>query len=115
VPIVLNGRTDVFLRQPADTPAASLVAEAIRRGRLYLEAGADCVFPIGVGDEASISALLSGLSGPINVIAGFRGAPGQARLAELGVRRISYAGRLQRAMQTDLEQRLAAISRGEDL
>ena len=41
VEIVLNARTDVFLG-----PNAS-VDEAIRRARLYLEAGADCIFPIG--------------------------------------------------------------------
>ena len=111
VDLVLNARTDVFLRPADDQPP---LEDAIRRGRLYLEAGADCIFPIGVGDEAAIGALVDAIPSPINVIAGFRGAPGQARLRELGVRRISYAGRLHRAMLTDHQRRVAAIRAGED-
>jgi 2-methylisocitrate lyase-like PEP mutase family enzyme len=113
VDIVLNARTDVFLHQAAGDPPP--LEEAIRRGRLYLEAGADCIFPIGVGDEPTIASLVDGIPSPINVIAGFRGAPGQARLRKLGVRRISYAGRLHRAMVIDLQRRLAAIRAGEEI
>jgi 2-methylisocitrate lyase-like PEP mutase family enzyme len=113
VDIVLNARVDVFLRQvpPDQTP----IEEAIRRGRLYMAAGADCVFPIGAPDEGAIAALVDGIAGPINVIAGFRGAPGQVRLRELGVRRISYAGGLHRAMFSELRRRVAAIRAGEEL
>jgi len=112
VDIVVNARVDVFLRQaPAEQPP---IEEAIRRGRLYLEAGADCIFPIGAPDAGTIAALVDGIPGPINVIAGFRGAPGQRRLRELGVRRISYAGRLHRAMLVEHQTRLAALRAGED-
>ena len=113
VDIVLNARVDVFLRKapPDQTP----IEEAIRRGRLYVEAGADCVFPIGAPDEGAIAALVDGIPGPINVIAGFRGAPGQVRLRELGVRRISYAGRLHREMFVEHKRRIAAIRAGEEL
>jgi 2-methylisocitrate lyase-like PEP mutase family enzyme len=112
VDIVLNARVDVFLR-PAATDAAP-VEEAVRRGRLYLEAGADCVFPIGAPGEAAIATLVADIHGPINVIAGFRGAPGVRRLGELGVRRISYAGRLFHAATVEHQARLAAIRRGEE-
>jgi 2-methylisocitrate lyase-like PEP mutase family enzyme len=113
VDVVLNARTDVFLRQLA--PDQSPLEEAIRRGRLYKEAGADCIFPIGAGDEGAIAALVDAIPGPINVIAGFRGAPGQARLRELGVRRVSYAGRLFSAMLRDHQARVAAIRAGEEI
>jgi 2-methylisocitrate lyase-like PEP mutase family enzyme len=113
VDIVVNARVDVFLR--AAVPDQTPIEEAIRRGRLYLEAGADCVFPIGAPDEGAIAALVDGIPGPINVIAGFRGAPGQARLRDLGVRRISYAGRLHHAMMIDHERRIAALRAGEEL
>jgi 2-methylisocitrate lyase-like PEP mutase family enzyme len=112
VDVVLNARTDVFLRQAPN--AQPPIEEAIRRGRLYLEAGADCIFPIGVTDEGAIAALVDGIPGPINVIPGFRGAPGQARLRELGVRRISYAGRLYHAMHTEHQRHLAAIRAGHE-
>lgn len=111
VPVVINARVDVFLRGNPD----QAVDEAIRRGRLYLEAGADCVFPIGVHDEAAIVALVKGIPGPVNVIPGFRGAPPLARLREIGVRRISYAGRLHRAMTTDHQQRLARIKKWQEI
>lgn len=113
VDIVLNARVDVFLRQLP--PDLAPIEEAIRRGRLYVEAGADCVFPIGAPDEGAIAALVDGIPGPINVIAGFRGAPGQRRLRELGVRRISYAGGLHRTVFTELKRRVAALHAGEEL
>ena len=112
VDIVLNARVDVFLRAPQGTPLP--LEEAIRRGRLYLEAGADCIFPIGAPDEATIFALLDAIPGPVNMVAGFHGAPGRHRLAELGVRRISYAGRVFRQTANDLQRHLTAI-RGDDL
>jgi 2-methylisocitrate lyase-like PEP mutase family enzyme len=102
----------VFLRLQPNEPLP--IEEAIRRGRLYLEAGADCIFPIGVSDEGAIAALVDGIPGPINVIPGFRGAPGVARLRELGVRRISFAARLYNTAQTDHQRRLAAIAAGEE-
>jgi 2-methylisocitrate lyase-like PEP mutase family enzyme len=113
VEVVLNARTDVFLRQPM--PDQSPLEEAIRRGRLYHDAGADCVFPIGAGDVGAIAALVDAIPGPINVIAGFRGAPGQARLKELGVRRVSYAGRLFSAALRDHQARLATIHGGQEI
>jgi 2-methylisocitrate lyase-like PEP mutase family enzyme len=103
VDIVLNARVDVFLGQSAS------VDEAIRRAKLYVEAGADSIFPIGAPDEASITALVKAIPAPINVIPGFRGSPPLAKLREIGVRRISYAGRLHRAMMLDQERRLADI------
>jgi 2-methylisocitrate lyase-like PEP mutase family enzyme len=106
VDIVLNARTDVFLGQ---TDQAAVVDEAIRRAKLYLDAGADCIFPIGVSDEASIVALVKAIPAPVNVIPGFRGGPPLARLREIGVRRLSYAGRLHRAMMVDQQRRLADI------
>lgn len=113
VDIVLNARVDVFLRAGGQQPEA--LAEAIRRGRLYIEAGADCVFPIGVPDETCITALVEAVPGPINVIPGFHGAPNLARLRELGVRRVSYAGRLHRAMLSDHQQRLETIKHWQDI
>ncbi len=87
VPLVINARTDVFLAQVGDSDAWRL-AEATRRGKRYFDAGADCVFVPGVVDEQTIAALVSSLSGPINILAG-SAAPPVARLGELGVARVS--------------------------
>jgi 2-methylisocitrate lyase-like PEP mutase family enzyme len=114
VDIVLNGRTDVFLRA-VNLSDNELVDEAVRRARLYLDAGADCIYPIGVSDERAIARLVEAIPAPINVIPNYRGAPGLARLRQLGVRRISYAARLYRAAITDHQRRLDQIMVGEEM
>jgi 2-methylisocitrate lyase-like PEP mutase family enzyme len=109
VDIVLNARVDVFIRQRAESQAE--IDEAVRRAGLYLEAGADCIYPILVHQEATIAALASAIPGPINIYA-MPDSPSLARLAELGVRRISLATRLHRAAMSDLERRLASSRSG---
>src|ERR1700750_737691 len=56
VPIVINGRTDLYLRNIGDE--ASRFDETVERGRAYLAAGADCVYPIGLADPATIGGLV---------------------------------------------------------
>ena len=108
VDVVLNARVDVFLR-------GGKLDDALRRARLYLAAGADSIFPIGITDEATIVALVKGIPAPVNVIPGFRGAPGVARLREIGVRRISFAGRLFRAFQVEHQRHLEAIKAWQEI
>jgi 2-methylisocitrate lyase-like PEP mutase family enzyme len=113
VDIVLNARVDVFLR--SHDSADAVMDEALTRAQMYVDAGADSIFPIGIPDEAAIATLVRAVNVPVNVIPDFRGAPPLGRLRELGVRRISYAGRLHRAMQTDHQRRLAAIHNWQDI
>ncbi len=91
VDLVLNARVDVYLRTKGD-PEERL-AEALRRGRLYREAGADCVYPIGAAAEDDIAALVDGVDGPVNVLL-LQNGLGLSRLSELGVRRVSLGSRL---------------------
>jgi 2-methylisocitrate lyase-like PEP mutase family enzyme len=107
VDIVLNARVDVFIRQVGDP--SERVQLAIERGKAYLEAGADCIFPFGVKDEASIKALVEQIPGPVNIFAA-PDAPPLARLAELGVARVSLAGRLYRSAMTHLKEEVQAFS-----
>ncbi|MFC5747713.1 isocitrate lyase/PEP mutase family protein [Actinomadura rugatobispora] len=83
VDLVINARADTFIGKAPDP-----VPAAIERGRRYLEAGADCVYPIMVALADDIAALVEGIPGPINA----NQLPGMdlARLAELGVARVSY-------------------------
>jgi 2-methylisocitrate lyase-like PEP mutase family enzyme len=108
VPVVINARVDTFL--PASgIPEPDRVAEAIRRGRLYQDAGADCIYPIGVRHRRDIAALVTGLGGPVN------GNTGEdmdlAALRELGVARVSYGPRFYRAalagLKTAVEELMA--------
>jgi len=94
--LVINARIDVFVAaftSGSDASQAELVGEALRRAQAYLEAGADCVFPIGLWERDALAAFVSGAPGPVNVLR-IPPAPSQAELAELGVARVSYAGLL---------------------
>jgi len=106
VELVINARTDPLLHRVGD-PAEQL-AEAIRRANLYLEAGADSVYPFGFYDETVTAALVQGINGPINVV-NWRNAVPLARLAELGVRRVTFATSIFRDMTAVLEEKAAGI------
>lgn len=85
--LVINARADVFLGGTEQT--AGVIAEAVKRGNRYLEAGADCVYPIMVTSEDAIRTLVSKLAGPVNANC-LPGGPNLRRLAELGVARVSF-------------------------
>ncbi|MBV9552324.1 MAG: isocitrate lyase/phosphoenolpyruvate mutase family protein [Alphaproteobacteria bacterium] len=91
VPIVINARTDLYLKQIGDE--AGRFDDAVARGRAYLAAGADCFYPISLRDNATIGRLVQALKAPvnINVRAGF---PGVAELEALGVARVTTATQL---------------------
>src|SRR5258708_5109198 len=101
VPIVINARADTFL--PASgVPAQERVAEAVRRGRLYLEAGADCLYPIGVSDERDIATLVAEVPGPINGNTRPGGLP-LPKLHRPGAARAPYGARLYRQARATLK------------
>jgi 2-methylisocitrate lyase-like PEP mutase family enzyme len=84
--LVLNARVDVFL-------LGGGVDEAVERGNAYLEAGADCVYPIFASARADIEGLVRGISGPVNVLISPK-APPVAELAALGVARATWGSGL---------------------
>jgi 2-methylisocitrate lyase-like PEP mutase family enzyme len=86
IPLVLNARTDVYLRAVGDP--GGRFEETVRRLRAYREAGADCLFVPGVRDAATIGRLVSAVDGPLNILA-VDGTPPIAELARLGVARVS--------------------------
>ncbi len=101
VPFALNARTDAYLRGGDRTPKENL-ADAITRGRAYLDAGATTFFVPGRVDEESIAALVDALGRQkVNVLAG-PGAPSLAKLAELGVARVSLGPWSQNVALTSL-------------
>jgi 2-methylisocitrate lyase-like PEP mutase family enzyme len=86
------------------------VPDVVARGRAYLEAGADCVYPIALSEPAALRAFVEGVDGPVNALA-FPKAPPPRELAELGVARISWGGLIHRATMEHLEGILASIAR----
>lgn len=94
IPLVVNARTDVFLLAIGDP--ATRFEEAVQRANAYRQAGADCLFLIGVNDERTIADLVQAINGPINILAGSR-APSIEELARLGVARVSFGSGMMRA------------------
>ncbi|WP_017558779.1 isocitrate lyase/PEP mutase family protein [Nocardiopsis baichengensis] len=86
--LVVNARVDVFV-SGGDRSGEERVAEAVERGRRYLEAGADCVYPIAAPSESALAAVIEGVPGPVNANC-LPGGASLARLAEAGAARVSF-------------------------
>ena len=89
VPAFINARTDIFLKAKPETHSGDMLNDAIARAKAFADAGASGFFAPGLKDEALIGRLCDAVALPVNIIA-LPGAPKNARLAELGVARISY-------------------------
>lgn len=91
VPLVINARTDAWLLGYGASDAERF-DETVRRAKAFLAAGADCIFPIGLGDAAMLAALVEAVDAPVNVAAR-PGMPSVDELGRIGVARVSTATR----------------------
>ena len=100
--LVINARTDVFITQ-SGAPEHRL-AEVIRRGNRYREAGADCIFIPDVSEEDMIATLVKEINAPVNILVNpTRGSglpPTISRLQDLGVARVSFGSSIMKATLT---------------
>ena len=104
--LFLNARVDVFIHR-LGTPEEQL-AECLRRARFYKEAGADCIYPILLGDAAMIGTIVDAV-GLININVR-RGGPLTLRDAEaLGVGRVTYASSIFREAMSAVDQAAEAV------
>lgn len=108
---VLNARTDAFLRA-GDRAPAEVLAEAVERGKAFLDAGAPVVFVPGKLDEGQIATLVEAFGPQRLTVIGVPGTPSLARLEELGVARVSYGPMPQRVALTALQELVEEIHRG---
>jgi 2-methylisocitrate lyase-like PEP mutase family enzyme len=110
--LVINARVDVFLGPffaGADPGTQEeLVRDALRRANAYLEAGADCVYPIALWERGALRRFTSGVGDPVNVIR-LPQTPSPAELAALGVARVSWAGLLYRDAMARFEDQLTSL------
>ena len=104
VHLVINARTDLFLRQDGDE--SDRVERAVARLQKAAAAGADVLYPVGHHDPETLRRLTSGLPLPVNAIA----LPDQddpATFGPLGVGRISFGPFLQAALANRAKEILA--------
>jgi 2-methylisocitrate lyase-like PEP mutase family enzyme len=102
VPFVLNARTDAFVRA-GERPLEESIADAIARGRAYLDAGASLVFVPGILNADVTRQLVEGIGERKISVIGLPGALSAGEYEALGVARISYGPMPQRVALTALQ------------
>jgi 2-methylisocitrate lyase-like PEP mutase family enzyme len=105
--LVINARVDTFVRG-SESPRH----EANERGRRYLDAGADCIYPILAADEEDIADMVDAL-GVVNIMLR-KGGPSLARCVELGVARVSVGSGLYGIMTSQVGALLRKMRDGDD-
>ncbi|SEO59186.1 isocitrate lyase/PEP mutase family protein [Trujillonella endophytica] len=116
IDFVLNARTDAYVRAAEGADRGELVAETIRRGRAFLEAGAPVVFVPRLVDREEIAAVVEGLGRGRLTLISVPGVSLPAReLQELGVARVSTGPFTQRAALTALQDATAGMVAGGTL
>ncbi len=108
---VLSARTDAFVKA-GDRDPAEVLADAVERGRAYLDAGAPVVFVPGLLDEAAVTTLVEAFGPQRLCVIGVPGVPSLARLEQLGVARVSYGPMSQRVALTALQELVESVHGG---
>jgi 2-methylisocitrate lyase-like PEP mutase family enzyme len=91
-PFMLTARCENFLVGKAD------LRDTIRRLQAYQEAGANVLYAPGLKSKDDISAVVSSVDRPVNVLMGLQGVQlSLAELSAIGVRRVSVGSALSRA------------------
>ncbi|MCD9594527.1 isocitrate lyase/phosphoenolpyruvate mutase family protein [Streptomyces sp. 8ZJF_21] len=106
--LVINARVDTFVHGGPDIGPEAAATAAIERARLYVAAGADCVYPILAPPEL-LPRLASAIDAPLNAAAFDPDGPSPRELDRLGATRITFGPRLLRqtmAAAADLVKRL---------
>lgn len=108
-PLFINGRTDGFWIND-DIPNDIKTHEAIRRGNLYLSAGADGVFISGHKPIPAdiVGALAKGFDRPFSTLIGSSG-PSITEFERLGVRRLHLGSLPTRAQYGYLKQAIERV------
>lgn len=88
VRLVINARTDSFVSSSFASKEEAM-EEAVARAKAFSEAGADCFYPIGPGDEATVRILRDRIQSPINILVQPTAAPLDV-MRDIGVNRVSF-------------------------
>ncbi len=102
VPLVINGRIDTHFGgvQGSDE---ELLQETIKRSRAYLDAGADCIYPLLLSDTDALDRLRDATGARVNVYATMKLAP-MRELETMGIARLSIGPGLLRASYATMKK-----------
>jgi RNA polymerase sigma-70 factor (ECF subfamily) len=88
VDLVINARVDSFISVAAGSMTeADALADIIGRAELYVEAGADCIYPVRLFDPSVAAQIVAAVDAPVN--ANWSPHVPLSDLAAAGVRRVS--------------------------
>jgi 2-methylisocitrate lyase-like PEP mutase family enzyme len=104
VHVVINARTDLFMRPDGDE--SDRVDRAVARLKEAADAGADVLYPVGLHKPDTLRRLTSELPLPVNAVV-FPDKADLASLRPLGVARISFGPFLQWALAERAKEILA--------
>jgi 2-methylisocitrate lyase-like PEP mutase family enzyme len=105
IPLVINARTDVYITDKI--ASEQKYAETVARARAYLNAGGDCIYPIGLGHLQTLKKLKAETNAPINVYAPMCRAS-LRELEDAGIMRVSLGPAMIKASLTVMRK----IARG---
>lgn len=108
--LVINARVDVFVR--GEGTEAERMPDGLARAQAYVEAGADSIFPILLAGESTIRDFVSAVDAPLNIYLR-QECPPLARLADLGVARVSFGSSLMGLALERLNQVVEALRKGD--
>jgi len=111
VDFVLNARTDAFVKG-RDRDQDEVLAEAVERGRAYLDAGAPVVFVPGRLDERQVETLVDAFGPQRLTTIAIPGTPSLAWQGDHGVARVSFGPLSQNVALTALQELVEEVHRG---
>ena len=114
LPLFINARTDVYIRGTGLNGSREKWNETVKRGKAYLDAGADGFYPITMTDKNEIATLVAEIPGPVNILA-IPDIPDIKALKEMGVARLSLGpGFLKTALRA-MKHAAMQLKNGEGL
>lgn len=108
VPIIINARTDVFLCKNFQ---GNKTEAAIMRGKSYIDAGADCFYPI-LCKTSNLKEIKTQIDFPINVLATKDTIP-ITELEQLGISRLSLGPSLLKSALTKMKEVILSLKNYE--
>ncbi len=114
IPLFINARTDIYVKGTQWVSPEEKWEETCNRGKAYLEAGADGIYPITMNKQEDIARLVSALSCPVNILA-IPGIPDLKTLKEIGVARLSLGPGFLKVAIRAMKQAALQLKNGEGL